>query len=156
MFFNELWVSFTQNINFAPLFHTILNVTLMKKLSFLILSFLFLGMISCGPSAKQKAAEQARLDSIAAAEELRIQDSIAEAEAIQAAQAAAAAAAAAQQGSSSTQQATTPAQSEGTTRIRGTESRESDASDATRIRRATEESVKEVIDSTTTRTRRGG
>ncbi len=127
----------------------------MKKLSFLILSFLFLGMISCGPSAKQKAAEQARLDSIAAAEELRIQDSIAEAEAIQAAQAAAAAAAA-QQGSSSTQQATTPAQSEGTTRIRGTESRESDASDATRIRRATEESVKEVIDSTTTRTRRGG
>ena len=155
MFFNELWVSFTQNINFAPLFHTILNVTLMKKLSFLILSFLFLGLISCGPSAKQKAAEQARLDSIAAAEELRIQDSIAEAEAIQAAQAAAAAAAA-QQGSSSTQQATTPAQSEGTTRIRGTESRESDASDATRIRRATEESVKEVIDSTTTRTRRGG
>ena len=127
----------------------------MKKLSFLILSFLFLGLISCGPSAKQKAAEQARLDSIAAAEELRIQDSIAEAEAIQAAQAAAAAAAA-QQGSSSTQQATTPAQSEGTTRIRGTESRESDASDATRIRRATEESVKEVIDSTTTRTRRGG
>ena len=57
----------------------------MKKLGFILVSALILA--SCGQSAKAKAeAEQARLDSIAqaeavAAEELRIADSIAQAEA---------------------------------------------------------------------------
>ncbi|MEE4176895.1 MAG: hypothetical protein V2I46_05235 [Bacteroides sp.] len=121
----------------------------MKKFSLLLISFLLLSFVSCGPSAKQKAAEQARLDSIAAVEELRIQDSIAEAEALKAAKAAAAA-------DAISPEVTAPVQPEGTTRTRSVEAKEADQSDVTRIRRAPEESVKEVVDSTTTRKRRSG
>lgn len=123
----------------------------MKKFSFLLVSLLLLGMVSCGPTAKQKAAEQARLDSIAAVEELRIQDSIVEAEALKAAETAAQDVTAP---AGSNQEVTAPAQPEGTTRTRSTQAKEADQSDITRIRRAPEESVKEVIDSTTTRRRR--
>ncbi|GEM_PF-1505616 len=49
----------------------------MKKLSGLFAVVLFFLMAACGPSAEERAAEQARLDSIAEAEAQAILDSIA-------------------------------------------------------------------------------
>jgi len=68
------------------------NKTTMKKIFGIVLLAVIFAFTSCGPSRSDREAEQARLDSIAEAEEQARMDSIAAAEA-----AAAAAAAAAQQ-----------------------------------------------------------
>ena len=120
----------------------------MKKLSFSLVSFLFVGMVACGPGAKEKAAEQARLDSIAAVDEQRILDSIAESQALKTAEEVAPAAA-------TEEEIAAPPQPAGTSRSRPAQVREADQSDMTRMRRAPEEAETEVVDSSTTRSRRG-
>jgi len=119
----------------------------MKKLSFLLISLLFISFVSCGPGAKQREAEQARLDSIAALEEQWLLDSVVEAEALKAAEEAA-------QQIQPAPVAPPPAAPQGVTRQRSTDDASTDPADITRMRRAPEETAKEEIDSTTTRRRR--